>query len=149
LHHNIKQFLRFYAKRAGKALVIRSTLLQHAYKTPLPAFELLSKHPTNLTYSNDYMALQRVPEFSWLTVCPVKDVLNASGWTDQSTTKAIYVNIGGGIGHQCAQFKGKYPDLTGRVVLQDLEQSIDKALSTPGVENMVHNSFDEQPIKGK
>ena len=75
------------------------------------------------------MALRRTSNLSWLTVYPVKEVLAASGWTNQDTARAIYVNIGGGIGHQCAQFKDKYPELRGRVVLQDLQQSIDNALA--------------------
>jgi hypothetical protein len=30
-----------------------------------------------------------------------------SGW-EATQSKALYVNIGGGIGHQCAQFKARY-----------------------------------------
>lgn len=71
------------------------------------------------------------------------------GWDAQDKDRAIYVNIGGGIGHQCKQFKEKYPDLNGRVILQDLPPSIAKALPTEGVENMEHDFFEPQPIKSK
>jgi hypothetical protein len=60
----------------------------------------------------------------------------------------VYVDIGGNIGHQCAEFKEAYPDVPGRVVLQDMAHSIAAALPTPGVEKMVHNFFEPQPIKG-
>ena len=69
------------------------------------------------------------------------------GWKP-TPNNALYVNIGGGIGHQCAQFKARYPDLPGRIILQDLEHSIEQALKTPGVENMVHDFFEAQPVKG-
>lgn len=92
------------------------------------------------------MALRRTPEVSWLSVYPVAREIE--GWDSKDNTRAIYVNIGGGIGHQCKQFKDKYPDLPGRVILQDLPHSISKALPTPGVENMEHDFFQPQPIKG-
>jgi hypothetical protein len=103
-----------------------------------------SKH---LAYFNDYMALRRQPELSWLSVYPV--VQETKDWDAADNSKAIYINIGGGIGHQCKQFKEKYPDLPGRVILQDLSHSIANALPTPGVENMEHDFFQPQPIKGK
>lgn len=92
------------------------------------------------------MALRRTPEVSWLSVYPV--AREVEGWDSKDNTRAIYVNIGGGIGHQCKQFKDKYPDLPGRVILQDLPHSIAKALPTPGVENMEHDFFQPQPVKG-
>lgn len=92
------------------------------------------------------MAFRREPKLSWLSVYPVEK--EVEGW-DAGEDKAVYVNMGGGIGHQCRQFKEKYPGVKGRVVLQDLPHSIDKALDTPGVENCVHNFFEPQPITGK
>ncbi|RYP59527.1 hypothetical protein DL770_010174 [Monosporascus sp. CRB-9-2] len=123
------------------------TVLQDAWNTQLHAFNWLAEHPDKLAYFNDYMASRRTPELSWLTVYPVREEIAASSWGDTVTTRAIYVNVGGGIGHQCAQFKNMYPDVPGRVVLQDLGHSIAKALQTPGIENMAYNYFDEQPIK--
>ncbi|KAF2269981.1 O-methyl transferase B [Lojkania enalia] len=121
------------------------TAFQDAWKTPLPAFQWFSENPGHLTYFNDYMALRREPELSWLSVYPV--AREVKDWDTKDNSKAIYVNIGGGIGHQCKQFKEKYPDLPGRVILQDLPHSIAKALRTPGVENMEHDFFQPQPIK--
>ena len=69
----------------------------------------------------------------------------AAGW---SPDKPLIVDIGGGIGHQCVQFKKAFPDLPGRVILQDLPHSIARAMETPGVENMAHNFFELQPVKG-
>ncbi|EHL01928.1 putative Sterigmatocystin 8-O-methyltransferase [Glarea lozoyensis 74030] len=80
---------------------------------------------------------------TWLSVYPV--VEEAAKW---SAEKGLFINIGGGIGHQCAQFKEKYPSLQGRIVLQDLPHSVAQALPTPGVENMAHDMFERQPILG-
>lgn len=123
------------------------TAFQDAWKTPLHAFQWFAENNSHLTYFNDYMALRRKPELSWLSVYPVAQ--EVEGWDSKDNSRAIYVNIGGGIGHQCKQFKEKYPDLPGRVILQDLPHSIAKALPTPGVENMEHDFFQPQPIKGE
>lgn len=119
------------------------TAFQDAWSTSLHAFPWFAGHPEHLAYFNDYMALRRQPELSWLAVYPVEE--EAKGL---DAGRPIYVNIGGGIGHQCAQFKEKYPSLPGRVILQDLPHSIAQALPTPGVENMAHDFFDAQPVKG-
>lgn len=89
------------------------------------------------------MAFRREPELSWLTVYPVEEETRT--WDG---SRPVYVNIGGGIGHQCAQFKAKHPNVPGQVILQDLPHSIAKALPTPGVDNVAHNFFEPQPVRG-
>ncbi|KAI0411469.1 S-adenosyl-L-methionine-dependent methyltransferase [Xylaria grammica] len=106
------------------------TVFQQAWGTSQHQFPWFAGHPEALQYFNDYMALRLGRE--------------AVGC---DSTRPIYVNIGGGIGYQCAQFKDKYPDLVGRVILQDLPHSISNALPTPGVENMAHDFFEPQPVK--
>ncbi|KAF2653889.1 O-methyl transferase B [Lophiostoma macrostomum CBS 122681] len=121
------------------------TAFQYAWKTSLPTFRWFSENPEHLAYFNEYMALRRAPTLSWLSVYPVDRELKNSD--AENSSEAIYVNIGGGIGHQCKQFREKFPDVKGRVILQDLPHSIAKALHTPGVENMEHDFFQPQPIK--
>ncbi|KAI1878223.1 hypothetical protein JX265_002592 [Neoarthrinium moseri] len=118
------------------------TAWHDAFNTDKHPFAWFGEHPENMAYFNEYMASRRLPEKSWLNVYPVEG--ECAGWT---ADKPLYVNIGGNIGHQCAEFKEKYPHIPGRVILQDLPYSIDNALLTPGVENLVHNFFEPQPIK--
>ena len=119
------------------------TVFQSAWKTDVHQFEWYKDHPDKLQFFNNYMALRRKPSVSWLSVYPVEE--EAEGW---DSLAPVYVNMGGGIGHQCAQFKERFPHVPGRVILQDLPHSISNALTTPGVENMAHNFFEPQPIKG-
>lgn len=123
------------------------TAFQDGWKTQLTTFQWMGQNPTNLAYFNDYMAARREPELSWLSVYPIEKELQ--GWTAKDSDKVVYVNVGGGIGHQCKQFREKYPKVPGRVILQDLPHSIAKALPTEGVENMPHDFFQPQPIKGE
>ena len=80
---------------------------------------------------------------SWLDVFPVEEELR--GW---DAGYPAFVDIGGNVGHQCAELMIKYPQLPGKIFLQDLAHPISQALSTPGVVNIVHDAFQPQPIKG-
>ena len=59
-----------------------------------------------------------------------------------------FVDIGGGIGHQCLALKQGLPHLSGRVINQDLPPVIAQAIPCEGVEHTVHKFMAEQPIKG-
>lgn len=59
------------------------------------------------------------------------------------------MDVGGGIGHQCALLKQTIPNLQGRVVLQDMAHAIPHAILTPGVENNIIDMWEGQPVKGK
>ncbi|KAG4219971.1 hypothetical protein PC116_g31550, partial [Phytophthora cactorum] len=119
------------------------TAFQMAHHMSIGPYSWFASNPTQLAHFNTYMALRRKSDATWLSVYPV--ATEAANWPAE---KGLYVNIGGSIGHQCAQFKEKYPMLQGRVVLQDLPHSIARALPTPGVENMAHDMFKPQPIIG-
>lgn len=67
------------------------------------------------------------------------------GWNSNGT---VLVDMSGDLGRMSAAFKQRFPSVPGKVVLQDLEGPISVALSTPGVQNMVHDIFTTQPIKG-
>ncbi|GAP82374.2 putative O-methyl transferase B [Rosellinia necatrix] len=121
----------------------KNTVFHYAFDTKTHPYQYMVEHPEQLGHFNKYMALRRQAELSWLAVYPIHE--ETIGLKDPS--RALYVNIGGGIGHQCAQFKSAYPDLVGRVILQDLPGTIAQALSTAGVENMAHDFFTPQPVK--
>ncbi|KAI0406755.1 S-adenosyl-L-methionine-dependent methyltransferase [Xylaria palmicola] len=121
------------------------TAFHDAWNTPLHPFHWFGENSQHLGYFNNYMSLRRQPKLSWLSVYPVAEEVRE--WDAKDNSRAVYVNIGGGIGHQCKQFKEMYPDVPGRVVLQDLPHSLANALSTPGVENMQHDFFQPQPIR--
>lgn len=105
----------------------------------------MGTQPERLEHFNRYMALRRAGTHrsSWLDVYPISEV--GENW---DSNRPLYVNIGGGVGHQCAEFRARFPNLPGRVILQDMPHTIAKALQTPGVENMPHDLFEPQPIRG-
>lgn len=94
-------------------------------------------------YLMDYVRLRGPPSPSWLTVYPVE-----AQATERDASQPMFVQLGGNTGYQAAQFKLTYPDVSGRVIWQDAQASLDKAPSTPGVEKVAHNLFESPPIKG-
>ena len=87
-------------------------------------------------------------EGNWLSVFPIDELLASPA---QDPSRVLFVDIGGGMGHQCMRFREQYPDLPGRVVLQDIPQSIARVPKPMphGIEAMPHSFDDAQPIKGK
>ncbi|MCJ1432478.1 hypothetical protein MMC27_001835 [Xylographa pallens] len=89
------------------------------------------------------MAARRESMPTWLSVYPLAKEIQ--GWDSEAP---IFVDVGGGIGQQCAELLAKYPDLSGRVVLEDLGHCIDQALPTVGVKNVVQDIFTAQQVLG-
>lgn len=101
------------------------------------------KHPEDFGFFNQWMATQRVGMPTWLDVYPV-----AKETKDWDPERPLFVDVGGGVGHQCVALKKKFPETKGRVVLQDIPNVLEQAMKYPGVESMVHDIFTPQPIKG-
>lgn len=70
--------------------------------------------------------------------------------TDGSTV--LFVDVGGSTGSQSLALRERYPNLPGRVLLQDrpevVEQAKSQLPSSANIEAEVYNIFTPQPIKG-
>ncbi|KAF3395632.1 O-methyltransferase afvC [Talaromyces pinophilus] len=62
-------------------------------------------------------------------------------------TRALIVDIGGGRGQSLLQIKEKWPELRGRMILQDRPMVLNSFPELPGIEKMPHDFFTEQPVK--
>ena len=80
----------------------------------------------------------------WLEVYPAEERLIKGAKSDGD--RALFVDVGGGIGVQAAAFRRKFSDAPGKVILQDFERNVRNA--EEGVEPMGHDFFTPQPIKG-
>ena len=118
------------------------TVWQDGWKTKDDCFQWMMSHPKNFENFNLYMASRRQNQVTWLDFYQLSI-------SDLNPERALFVDVGGGIGHSCAEFKVKYPELPGRVILQDLPYAIEHALPTPNVENTAHDFMMPQPVQGK
>lgn len=117
---------------------------QKGHNTDQSAFEWLGCHPKQLEEFDRWMTVQRADSGSFLEVFlfNIDELLACS---NQHT----FVDVGGGVGHQCLALVNMYPQFKGRVVLQDLPPVLEHALDIEGVETMAWDFWksSEQPVR--
>ncbi|KAI1164113.1 S-adenosyl-L-methionine-dependent methyltransferase [Nemania serpens] len=122
-----------------------------AHATSEPPWKWLQSYPQLAKATGEWMAAHRdgLPTFL--------DAVNFEQEFVQDTTDTtpLLVDVGGGVGHQCLAFRLRYPAIPGRVILQDLDNVVALAESSPlpgfrdsGIEAQVHDFFAPQPVKG-
>ena len=96
---------------------------------------------------NAFMTGQRADRKQWFDFFDIDDILLNGAHNGPDAT--LLVDIGGGEGHDIAEFYRRRPDAPGRLVLQDLPPVIDSIQDlTSKVERQKYDFFTPQPIKG-
>jgi hypothetical protein len=128
----------------------RAAAFQDGYNTSSHFFEYLQTHPAHAEQFNNHMTAYHQGRPSWMDVgfYPVPELAQGVAAED-----VLLVDVGGGVGHDLAEFRRKWPGVPGRLVLQDLGDVIEQARvmnreTERGVEATVHDFFTEQPVKG-
>ncbi|KAK1244392.1 hypothetical protein MKX07_003191 [Trichoderma sp. CBMAI-0711] len=134
------QALPDFLKETGYQNQTQSSALQKGLDTELGLFPWLKQHPDLL---KDFQSLMGIPkEGNCLDVIP----LDSSATSDHQGP--VFVDIGGNTGHQAKHLLAKYPELAGRVIVQDREETIKSASDAKGIQLMAHDFFTPQPVKG-
>ncbi|KAI3325423.1 S-adenosyl-L-methionine-dependent methyltransferase [Xylariaceae sp. AK1471] len=114
-----------------------------------PIFKWINERPEVLKNFMGWMAGQRdgLPTFMSVLDFETEFAKGADGST------AVFVDVGGSMGHQCIALRQTYPDLVGRVILQDLPETIEKVRTSPlsgfeGIDVLAHDFFTPQPLQG-
>lgn len=85
----------------------------------------------------------------WFDVQPLIDEVFGAGVKDD---EVLMVDVGGSTGYDLTIFKEAYPDLPGRLIVQDVPSTIESldhaALKAKAVEAMQHDFFTPEPVKG-
>ena len=110
------------------------------YNKEMNVMKYLFSHPPVLEEFNTFMQHQRLDSNIWLDSYPI-DLSTSPG-------SAFFVDIGGGKGHMCAELKQRYPDLPGRVVVQEIPETIKSIPPDQPFEAMVHDYYTEQSVQG-
>lgn len=116
----------------------------------------MTAHPEQARATFEYMAWQKMKAGTWMVEGfggpgGVVGEMKLSG-VEVEEGRALLVDVGGGGGHQCFDFRRAFPGREGRMVVQDLEvvvAMIDKgAAAAAGIEIMAHDFYTPQPVNG-
>jgi demethylsterigmatocystin 6-O-methyltransferase len=129
---------------------------QMAFNTSMPLFVWLGEHPENLQAAIGTMSGQRTDQLVWMAE---EDLFPRSDFQlsedDLARERTLVVDVGGGGGQQSITFRRSQPQLRGRVVLQDLQPTLDsidsasrQQLKDLAVDIQGHDFFTPQPEKG-
>ncbi|KAF2795939.1 methyltransferase B [Melanomma pulvis-pyrius CBS 109.77] len=114
-----------------------------AFKTTLTPFDWLRQRPEQMKSLGHAMAMQR--EEHWIEHYPVLSEIHSF---IPSPTSALLVDVGGGFGQQAIAFHQKFADAPGRIIVQDIPETLDRAKPVEGIEFQVQDFFKPQQVKG-
>lgn len=121
---------------------------QYAYGHSI--FEHLAVDKEQKQAFDDYMSVRRAPQMpQWFEKYPAERELGQG--LKEGAEAVLVVDVGGGKGHEMIKFRRRFPNLSGKVVIQDRPETIRNVdvSATENVDFMAHDFFTEQPIKGK
>lgn len=91
---------------------------------------------------------QRGGRKAWYDNFPPENLAAKGANTDVASV--LMVDVGGGRGHELKDFRKRYPGMAGRLVLEDLPETInDIARLDESIERIEYDFFTPQPVKGE
>ncbi|KFY19011.1 hypothetical protein V493_08197 [Pseudogymnoascus sp. VKM F-4281 (FW-2241)] len=145
----IQAFPAFLADTKYQDITSNSnTPFQKGFHTDLTCFQWLPQQPRLFGAMQTVMTAFQSSD--WVTGCSLLDSeakLTAVGQL-QHSEKPFFVDVGGGYGHQCVQLRDKYPNLHGRIVLEDLPAAVDELPPIDGVAVIAQDFFEKQTVEG-
>ncbi|RAH68674.1 S-adenosyl-L-methionine-dependent methyltransferase [Aspergillus aculeatinus CBS 121060] len=112
----------------------------HYFDTMNPAIQSLPSFLKETNY--EYLTTNCAGMPTFLDAYPVREHATAL-----HPERVLFVDVGGCFGQQAIAFRNRYPDLAGRVVVQDLAPTLQHAIQHAGVETMEQDLFQPQGAK--
>lgn len=123
---------------------VTKTILTKTFNlTDKSMFEWLPTQPEWMTQFNALMQAWEENQQSWLNVYPLQQACR-----NRKREQPLFVDDGGGLGHQAIRLAERFPNMDGRIVVQDVQGDLMATLKHKKVEFMQHDFFQPQPIKG-
>lgn len=91
-----------------------------------------------------WVHLSRAGLPTWLDTFPFEEVVAQK--SDKNTV--LFVDVGSALGHQSILLRERFPNLPGRVIIQDTPQVIGMMKPSHEIELQIYNFFTPQPVKG-
>jgi hypothetical protein len=105
-------------------------------------FEWLAQRRHQQVLFNSYMSSRRQGKPNWFDLYPVERLMVPP----MDENSVLLVDVGGNQGHDLVRFRERYPDIPGRLLLQDLPAVV-AGHAWEGIESMAYSFLDPQPVK--
>jgi 2-polyprenyl-6-methoxyphenol hydroxylase-like FAD-dependent oxidoreductase len=136
------QVLPDFLKDTGYQNQVQACAVQKGLDTDLGLFPWLKQHPSLLKDFQNLMGVPREGPGSGI------DAITLDVTTDGANDSPVLVDIGGNVGQQARRVLARYPELAGRLLVQDRDETIKSASGAKGIQFMAHDFFAPQPVKG-
>ncbi|KAI3104201.1 hypothetical protein CBS147333_7255 [Penicillium roqueforti] len=125
----------------------KDTPFQLGFNTDMNYFEWLGHNPDLAKDFQQWMTLKQKTTLNWVDWFDIqRSIIDGSSGKPEDV---LLVDVGGGEGHYLRQFREKFPETPGRLILQDLPQVVSTVENLPeGIELTPHDFFIPQPVKG-
>lgn len=139
----------YFAETKNRLPSPKDGSVQAAHKTEFTFFEYMSQ-PEHLSILHDFNSLMQTVSSttsSWLDFYAFEEEIIHG--LEKSANAVLLVDIAGGLGHKLQELRLKFPNLPGRLFLQDLPKTIESADNTKkAFETITHDFLIPQPIQG-
>ena len=110
-------------------------------------FQWMKENPQQRKFFDSYMGFRRIQISPWYEIFLIDDQFTTGLRSDPDAV--LIVDVGGSHGHDLLKFKKQYPGLPGKLILQDLPETINSLSGElSGIEPMAYNFYHPQPVKG-
>ncbi|CAI6336898.1 unnamed protein product [Periconia digitata] len=111
-------------------------------------FSWLQQHPRELGLMQTYFEADRGSRPNWVDWFPVEEKLIQNSGLDKD--QVLLVDVAGGRGHELSAFLDKFPNLPGRLILQDQPHVLDDPTLglDPRIEKKTIDFWVEGPVQG-
>ena len=120
------------------------TAFHRAYDTKLQFFLFMQRDQEVIRYFHPSLAAFKSP-IAWTSVVPLAEKLQHA-----EKTVPLFVDVGGGHGAQCVAFRdATSAQFSGRVINQDLPETLAEAPKYGNIEMMAQDFYEKQQVQGK
>lgn len=122
--------------------------LQRAFGSNKHFFELLLERPNVLNNFQTLMSSYREGRPELLDIFPAETQVIRGFHAPEHPDGVLFIDIGGGRGHEILEFVRRFPESKGRMILQEVPDIVKQVEKTDRMEVMEYDFFTPQPIKG-
>ncbi|CAI6336930.1 unnamed protein product [Periconia digitata] len=117
---------------------------QEGYETKLHPFAWLQSNAEHFELFMQWVHLSRAGLPMWFDVFPFDQIVGKG--SDKDTI--LFVDVGSALGHQSIALRQRFPDLLGRIIIQDTAQVIGAVQPSHDIESQIYDFFTPQPVRG-